>query len=500
MSFDGRLRSINKSFGLVKANEDLNLHVRAGTIHALVGENGAGKSTAMKILFGMVKPDSGQVIYGQTDVTSAWNPHKAAEHGIGMVHQHFMLALTEKVHDNLVLGFETTKLGFRQRKKERKALEELIETTGLKVPLDARVEDLPVGLQSRCEILKVLYRKARFLILDEPTAVLTPQETEDFLKTLHLLKSRGNTLLIVTHKLKEVMKIADDITVMRAGTTVATRKAKDTDVEELSELMVGRKVCLPRTISKKNSATERPLFELKTSAFHIAIQPGEIVGIGGVEGNGQDSILEALLDPRKLEAERFTILKENVLQYKTAQIRRLPLGIVPPDRHENGLNLSMSLTENLRLGREQCGRAGHAYFGSITASETSLLQEFDVKPPRPSLAASALSGGNQQKLVLARELGQLPNQSVLIAYHPTRGVDVGSIEFIHEKILAAAARDSAILLISSELDELMALSHRIAVFYRGTIARWFHGPHYDEKDIGLAMLTGGLGEKKEARL
>jgi simple sugar transport system ATP-binding protein len=439
--------------------------VQAGTIHALLGENGAGKSTAMKILFGMVKPDSGTIRYDGKAVED-WNPRAANELGIGMVHQHFMLAGPETVHDNLVLGIERKRLGFfRDRAVEARELEALMRETGLRVPLDALISSLPIGLQSRCEILKVLYRKARFLILDEPTAVLTPQQIEDFLNSLKSLRERGHTVLIVTHKLKEVMAIADEVTVLRAGKTIATRKASDTTTEELSELMVGRRVQLPR-------ATRQTKANPPIVTHPIELRPGEIAGIAGVEGNGQEELIQALSSPDR-------------------KIVGLPLAVIPADRHREGLILDFTLTENMRLGRRQLVAKACGYFGSISDEELVLLNKYDVRPSKPELAARALSGGNQQKLIVARELGDLPTKSVVLAVHPTRGVDVGAIEFIHGRLLEAARAGAAILLISSELDELMALSHRIGVIDRGKITTWFEGPPYNEKEIGLAMLGGG---------
>lgn len=495
MSFDAELQGITKSYGDVRANQGVTLKIRSGTIHALVGENGAGKSTAMKILFGSIQPDSGTICFGQTQVTR-WNPQEAFKHGIGMVHQHFMLAGPETVHDNLVLGVERTRFGLRQRKKEREQIEDLMKSTGLEVPLDVAVDKLPIGLQSRCEILKVLYRKARFLILDEPTAVLTPQETESFLETLRLLRKTGNTVLIVTHKLKEVMAVADEATILRAGKTVATRKIKDTSPEELSELMVGRHLQMPR-ISKRDFSKEHSQIRLalKTPSLSLELRAGEIAGIAGVEGNGQEELIEALLHPARVKPYQYELLNQNARAYRPNNIRKLPMAVIPADRHKEGLILSLNLTENLRLGRRQSSKKGFSHFEETTPQERELLQTYDVRPNQPELAAHALSGGNQQKVIVARELGDLPTESVVLAIHPTRGVDVGAIEFIHSKLLHAASRGAAVLLISSELDELMALSHRIGVLYRGAIRSWFEGPPYDESAIGLVMLTGGNSGK-----
>ena len=466
MALSAELRGIIKSYKGCYANNGVTLNVRASTIHALVGENGAGKSTAMKILFGLVTPDSGEILF-DGKVVKNWNAESALLSGVGMVHQHFMLAAPETVQDNLVLGVETTRFGLRDRRAERRALEELMQKTGLHVPLDAQVDDLAIGLQSRCEILKVLYRRARFLILDEPTAVLTPQEITDFLATLQRLREQGHTILIVTHKLKEVMAVADDITVLRAGKTVATRIAQKTTIEELSELMVGRRLQLPRVARREHD---------KEREHRLDLQPGEITGIAGVEGSGQDDLIRGLVTLH-------------------CHDRKSSFAIIPADRHRDGLVLSFKLYENLRLGRAQAAAPSCAIFGGATADEIKVLDEYDVRPRDVNLEARALSGGNQQKLVVARELGSLfssneMSRSIVVAVHPTRGVDLGAIEFIHRKLLEAAEKGAAVLIVSSELDELMALSHRIGVFYSGTVAQWFEGPPYDEQAIGRAMMTG----------
>lgn len=494
MSFSAELKAIAKAFGACRANSGVDLSIRAGTIHALIGENGAGKSTAMKILFGAIKPDSGSIQIGDEVVSdsASWGPEQAFKRGIGMVYQHFMLAGPETVHDNLVLGAELTRFGLlRDRAEERRRLEALMRSTGLVVPLDRPVEELAIGLQSRCEILKVLYRQARFLILDEPTAVLTPQEISDFLAILVRLRSQGKTILIVTHKLKEVMAVADDVTVLRAGQTVATRKVSETSIEELSELMVGRRLQLPKAKKQESSARGEVLARIALGAAKLELTAGTVTGIAGVEGNGQEALVSALIDPsqtakgNKLELELFG---KPATTFGAGEIRKLPIAIIPADRHHEGLVLSFPLFENLRLGRKQAGRRG--YFGSAQSDERELLSGYDVRPNDPQIAARALSGGNQQKVIVARELGDLPARSIVLAVHPTRGVDLGAIEFIHGKLLAAAASGAAVLLISSELDELMALSHRIGVMYRGALVEWFEGPPYDEKPIGLAMLSG----------
>lgn len=468
MSFSAKLESIKKHYGDCKANDGVELEIQSGTIHALIGENGAGKSTAMKILFGMIQPTSGY-IYINSKKIDKWNQQTAFKAGMGMVHQHFMLASNETVLDNLVLGVEKNKFIFRNRELERQELEKLMKDSGLVVPLDKKISEIPVGLQSRCEILKVLYRNASFLILDEPTAVLTPQEIEDFLKTLKTLRAQGKTILIVTHKLKEVMAIADDATILRAGKTVATRKIKDTSIEELSELMVGRKLVMPK-VSTKNSSG-KVILNTNLQSENITLENGVILGIAGVEGNGQEDLIK------------------NVLNKAISQ--KIPFGYIPSDRHHDGLILEMKLFENLRLNHQiQMNLKVFSKFENGTESESQKLNQFDVRPNDLNLQASALSGGNQQKLIVARELTNLPDDGVLIAVHPTRGVDLGAIEFIHDQILKAAKRGIAVLLVSSELEELMSLSHKIGTIYNQKINDWFTGPNYSEHEIGFSMLGG----------
>lgn len=475
--FCAELSGITKRYGDVAANQDVQLQIKAGTIHALVGENGAGKSTAMRILFGLVKPDNGEIRFEGKQVSSeTWSPQKAFRSGIGMVHQHFMLAGPETVLDNLVLGVETCKFGVRDRKAEKNSLEKLMKESGLVVPLEVKLENLPIGQQSRCEILKVLYRNARFLILDEPTSVLTPHEVEEFLKILKKLRDIGKTILIVTHKLKEVMEVADEVTILRGGKTIATKKISDTNIEELSELMVGRKLALPKVSAISEREKLPVLYSSKSFGFDIRV--GEMVGIAGVEGNGQEKLIHGIIE------EYFS--KKTNLKF---------LSLIPSDRHHQGLVLDFSLYENLRLTRKYHPfKKNLENFETVSQEEIKLLNEYDVRPQNPLLKAGSLSGGNQQKLIVARELSQLPENSLVLAVHPTRGVDLGAIEFIHHQLIKAAQQGAGVLLISSELEELMSLSTRIGVIFREKISKWFELKQeqnvYDEKMIGLAMLGG----------
>lgn len=463
---EAELQGITKSFGPLHANQDVSLKVIPGTIHALIGENGAGKSTASKILFGMTQPDAGEIFINRTKVKK-WNSHLALTHGLGMVHQHFTLADTETVQDNLVLGVEKTEfLFFRNRKKEAEELACLMQKTGLHVPLNKRAGELSVGIQSRCEILKVLYRNASLLILDEPTAVLTPSEIEEFLKTLLHLKQQGKSILIVTHKLKEVMAVADEATVLRAGKTVGFRKTTDTSIEELTELMIGKKLRFPHC---KNPSVLDPPVVLELAKEQIKLRAHQITGIAGIEGNGQEELVEAILKHHKCS-----------------------MGLIPADRRKEGLVLDFSLLENLRLGKNQRKYPVFSKFPKTSSFEKKILQDFDVRPMNLNLPASALSGGNQQKLIVGREISSLSTMSLLVAIHPTRGVDLGAVAFIHQKIIELAEKGAAVLVISSELEELMNLCHKIAVIYQKKIVCWFDGPDYNEKNIGHTMLTGHL--------
>lgn len=470
-----QLKQVSKSFGSCTANSEVSLNIRAGTIHALIGENGAGKSTAMKLLFGMHRPDAGQVLFQGKDYGKSWNPRHAFQCGVGMVHQHFMLVDSETVLDNIVLGVEKTTFGFRKRKIEKERLEKLMQETGLHVDLEAPVRSLSISQQNSCEILKVLYREAKFLILDEPTAVLAPQEVELFLNSLLRLKEQGKTLLIVTHKLHEVMKVADEVTILRAGRNVGFKKKSDTTAHELSELMIGRKLALPKVGPRKRSARPSHAFQ----KLNVEIDAGEIIGVAGVEGNGQDQLIESILG-------------------NLNHSRKSATAYIPADRHRDAVALEMNLLENLFLGREQMSHSSLNPLKFESKEYTSFLQKNSVRPAMLSTKMSALSGGNQQKLVVARELdGHELNKAIsppqlIVAAHPTRGVDLGAIEHIHTQLLEHARRGASVVLISSELEELMNLSHRIGVLYKGQICHWFCRSEngYDANAIGLAMMTG----------
>jgi general nucleoside transport system ATP-binding protein len=495
------LRGLSKRFGTCVANDGVNLRVERGSIHGIVGENGAGKSTAMKMLYGVFRPDAGEILVNGKE--RAWSsPADAIAAGIGMVHQHFMLAGPHTALDNILLGMERSRFGLINRKQARQRLGELSKEYGLHVDWDQPVEDLPVGLQQRIEILKLLYRNANILILDEPTAVLTPQETNALLENLRQLRDQGKTILLITHKLKEVIAFTDRVTVFRAGKVSGEAQTSQTSPQELANLMVGRKVLLKVEVSKAKPLSE-PALEMKNlnltgsggrdklSNVSFAVKRGEIVGIAGVEGNGQTELLQAMLHPRDKNCRSAGIvsfLGRDVSNWSARQIRRLGVGVIPEDRHNEGLLLDRSLAENFVLGLHRCpefDRAGILNSRNIAASAALAMQEYDIRPAELTMRARKLSGGNQQKLIVAREFHR--NPKVLIAAQPTRGVDVGAIEFIHKRIIRARDEGAGVLLVSAELDEILALSDRILVMFEGKIVGEFPRGNVDEAALGLRM-------------
>lgn len=468
-------KQVTKTFGSVIANHKISFSVPKGSIEALVGENGAGKSTAMKILFGLYKEDSGEVlVHGKPQ---HWrSPRDAIKNGIGMVHQHFMLAETATGLDNILLGDEeeTLKLPFipvafniMDRKKARKRVEQLAKTYGIDVPLDVKVSKLSVGMQQRIEILKILYRNADILILDEPTAVLTPLEVDELFKNLKKLKDEGKTIIIVTHKLREVLNFSDHITVFRSGHVVGELKTAEATEEKIARMMVGKNINLhPHIESGKN------LVPLHLDLKELTLNRHEIVGIAGVEGNGQSELIDLV---------HRTALKQN----------EYAVGLIPEDRHYDGLLLHMTATENYLLGRQWEKQFRIGFFQNTQKVKNTIESEmktYDVRPKDPTLLASQFSGGNQQKIIIAREFGKDP--SLIIAANPTRGVDIGAIEFIHNQILKRRDEGAAVLLISSELDEITKLSDRILVMYNGKIVAEYRRGEVDDHTLGLAMCGG----------
>jgi ABC-type uncharacterized transport system ATPase subunit len=493
-------RQVTKRFGACIANQEASFSVSPATLHGIVGENGAGKSTAMKMLYGMYRPDSGEILLG--GVPRVWgSPRDAIANGIGMVHQHFMLAGRHSALDNIILGAEPSTGGFINRMKALAELEALAQKYGLAVPFELPVEQLPVGVQQRIEILKLLYRRAEILILDEPTAVLTPVETNSLFANLKKLREEGKTILLVTHKLKEVMAFADRVTVFRQGKVTGELDVAKTNPQELADLMVGRKVALNIEVPPGQPLDE-PAIEVTDlnlargdgkalAAINFSVRKGEIVGIAGVEGNGQSELLQALVHPAEANCRtsgQIRLLGNDVSHWAAGKIRELSLAVIPEDRLAEGLLPEQSLSENFLLGqqnRSEFSARGWLKFESLSKSADAAVTEYDVRPPTLQNEAGRLSGGNQQKLIFARELHRKPE--VIIAAQPTRGVDVGAVEFIHRRIIAARDAGAGVLLISSELDEILALSDRILVMFGGRIVAEFSRGKVTERELGLKM-------------
>ncbi|QIZ76392.1 ABC transporter ATP-binding protein [Ferrimonas lipolytica] len=494
------LRGIDKRFGEVRANQDINLKIPAGTVHGIIGENGAGKSTLMNIIYGFYEADKGEILVDEK-LCHIPNSREAIAAGIGMVHQHFMLVDNFTVLENVVLGAEEGAMLNVSLRKARKELQRLADEYQLTVPLDATIEELPVGLQQRVEILKALYRGARVLILDEPTGVLTPQETDDLFKILDTLREQGVTILLITHKLREILAVTDNVSVMRQGAMVGHVKTSETSKEELAELMVGRKVRLK--VEKEAATPKQVLMSTKDLTYtdsrgvdmlkkvNIEVRAGEVVGIAGVSGNGQSELMEVLsgiLVPTKGQVQigEHIITAENPSDPK--HVRDMGVGHVPEDRLAMGLIKSFSAEESAMLGfHEQEQYTGKIFNKpqAITEKCAALMEEWDVRPRNPKLRSSLFSGGNQQKLIIAREVDQDPD--VLMIGQPTRGVDIGAIEYIHKRIIDMRDQNKGVLLVSVELDEILALSDRIVVMFDGNIVGEVPADKANERILGMMM-------------
>jgi simple sugar transport system ATP-binding protein len=497
------LRGITKRFGDLVANDHIDITVEPGEVHALLGENGAGKSTLMNQLYGLLQPDEGEILVdGEKKVFRS--PRDAIAAGIGMVHQHFMLVPVFTVGENIALGAEETRggpFGFLDRRRNRRDVLEVSQRYGLPVDPDALVENLPVGAQQRVEIVKALIRDVDLLILDEPTAVLTPQETDELLAVMRSLAATGKSIVFITHKLKEVKAIADRITVIRRGRTVVTA-SPDTPEDELAALMVGRAVSLE--VDKTPAEPGREVLKISglivdddrgvraVDGVDLVVRAGEVLGIAGVQGNGQTELVEAVMGLRPPRTGSIMVDNEDLVGMTTKQILRSGIGYVPEDRSLDGVVKEFSVAENLVLDTYDRAPYGNAFRlnpGAIAASARERVEQFDIRTSSPDSAVSTLSGGNQQKVVVAREMSR--PLRLFIAAQPTRGVDVGSIEFIHGRIVHERDNGTAVLVVSSELDEVVGLADRIAVMYSGRILA-IVSPDTPREEIGLLMagITG----------
>ncbi|MBO0860782.1 MAG: ABC transporter ATP-binding protein [Chloracidobacterium sp.] len=490
------MRGITKRFGAVTANQGVDISIPAGSIHAIVGENGAGKSTIMKILYGVYAADEGE-IWIDGEKREIRSPRDAIALGVGMAHQHFMLASQMTALENIILGAEpggAARIDFKQAEER---VNNLLKDFEFDIDPHQRVEELSVGRRQRVEVLKALYRGARILILDEPTAVLAPQEVEDLFRILRSMRDQGRTIIIITHKLTEALSLSDNVTVMRDGQVVGEMKAKKTNAKELARMMVGREVSLrikkgpakPRgvTLAVKNLS-----YGSKLDGVSFEVRAGEIVGIAGVEGNGQTELIEILAGLRRATGGSVTLEGHEISRLSARAVRELSVAHIPEDRHARGLLLDFNLADNCILGVHY-RRPAVADYGlideqAVIEKASRLIRDFEVRPPDPAAPARALSGGNQQKLIVGREFDQRPK--LLLVAQPTRGVDVGAIEFIHRKLIELRDTGAAVLLVSAELEEVLSLADRAMVIYQGRIVGEIDPQRADLEEIGLMMTCG----------
>jgi simple sugar transport system ATP-binding protein len=493
------LRNITKTFGNVVANNDVSIKIEKGTIHAIVGENGAGKSTIMRIAYGFYTADSGEIFF-DGNLVQIKNPHDAIALGIGMVHQHFMLVDTMTVSENIILGAETGNAAAIDWKKANDKIRALSDELRLNINPHSFIEDLSVGAQQRVELLKALYRKAELLILDEPTAVLTPQEVEDFFKILRQMREQGKTIVIITHKLEEVLAISDNVTVMRDGKVVGNVPTSETNTRDLARMIVGRDVLLrvektdampKEAVLNVENLTVAGKHGLAIDGISFDVRAGEIVGIAGIEGNGQTELIEAIAGLCPIQSGKIEFLGQDISKSSVRQRTELGIAHVPEDRHKRGLLLDSDLRENSILGvhyrapvTNGAGLLNNSY---IEKKTREIIEKFDVRPPNPEIFAKNLSGGNQQKLIIGREFEL--NPKLLLVSQPTRGVDIGAIEFIHRKLIDLRDSGTAVLLVSAELEEVTALADRLFVIYEGKFVGEVDPRESSTEEIGL-MMTG----------
>ena len=496
------MRNINKRFGDVQANDHAGIKVEKGTVHSIVGENGAGKTTLMNILYGLYQADSGEIFINGKRVKIK-DPTAAIQNGIGMIHQHFKLITAMTVAENVMLGNEPRIGGiFLNLKKLNGRTRELSDQYGLAVDPEMLVEDISVGIRQRVEILKALYRKANILILDEPTALLTPQETEDLFRIINHLKHEGKTILFISHKLKEIMEISDRVTVMRDGHVVRTVEKKDTSEVELARLMVGRDVFLRNappakkigqpilrveSISAVSEIQHRPV--LRNISFEV--RAGEILGVAGIDGNGQTELVHALIGLQKLTAGKIFLRDREITHLKVKEMRDAGIGTIPEDRLKEGLVIDFNVQENLCLGLQRkspFSKIGILDWKAVSLNAKKLVKKFDIRTPSVLQKVRLLSGGNQQKVIVAREIFHAPD--VIIAAQPTRGLDIAATDFVHEELIKQRDLGKAVLLLSLSLEEIMLLSTRIAVIYKGEIAAIVNKEDATAEGLGLLMLGG----------
>lgn len=506
MEYVIEMLGIRKEFGNFVANNNITLQLKKGEIHALLGENGAGKSTLMNVLFGLYQPEAGEIkVRGES--VKITDPNKANDLGIGMVHQHFMLVENFTVTENIILGSEPTKLGAINIKDAAKDIAALSKKYNLDVDPYAKIEDISVGMQQRVEILKTLYRGAEILIFDEPTASLTPQEITELMAILKLLIKEGKSIIIITHKLKEIMEVSDRVTIIRKGEGVGTVVTNETNPDQLAELMVGRQVEFKTEKGEANPTEE--IFKVenlvvtdyrnveKVKGLNLSIRRGEIVGIAGIDGNGQSELIEAITGLRKIKSGKVTLGGKDITGLKPREITETGVGHIPQDRHKHGLVLDFPIGHNIALQtyyKAPISKGIIMDYKKINEKARQIIEEYDVRTGQGEMTpARALSGGNQQKAIIGREVDRDPD--LLIAALPTRGLDVGAIEFIHSRLIEQRDKGKAVLLISFELDEVMNVSDRIAVIYDGTIVDTVYPKETTEQELGLLM----AGEKRKAK-
>lgn len=501
------MRNITKQFGDFKANDEINLKIRKGEIHALLGENGAGKSTLMNVLSGLLQPTSGE-IYMDGQAVKITSPTRANQLGIGMVHQHFMLVDAFTVTENIILGSEMSTNGMLDTQKAKKEITRLSNDYGLQVDPDAYIRDISVGMQQRVEILKTLYRGANVLIFDEPTAVLTPQEIDELIEIMATLVKEGKSIILITHKLDEIKKVADRCSVIRRGRYIGTVDVEDVSSQELADMMVGRSVSFKTdkqaanvgevVLSIKDLVVKESRGLEAVKNLSLEVHRGEVLGIAGIDGNGQSELIQALTGLRKIESGTITINGKDATNNKPREITEIGVGHVPEDRHKYGLVLPLPLSENITLQtyyQEPFSKKGILNFTEIQQYAKRLIEEYDVRTTSEQAPAASLSGGNQQKAIIAREVDRDPE--LLIVAQPTRGLDVGAIEYIHKRLVEQRDKNKGVLLVSFELDEILNVSDRIAVIHAGEIVGIVDPKETSENELGLLMAGYSLDDVRK---